>query len=48
MVESRAKDLQADAQSLDGTLETCINAYSGVTNGITKRSLRYARREIAA
>ena len=48
LVESRTKDLEADAKSLDGSLETCIKAYDGITSGITKRSLRYARREIAA
>jgi len=44
IVESRTKDLQADAKSLDGSLDTAIKAYDGITSGITKRSLRYARR----
>jgi hypothetical protein len=48
-VQSRASDLQNQANSLDGTLTICINSYSGVSTKLkAKRSLRFARREIAA
>lgn len=44
-VESRAKDLQAQASSLTGTLEVCIEKYEGLS--VNKRSLKFPRREIA-
>merc|ERR1712137_1542671 len=48
-VESRASDLQNQANSLDGTLTICINSYDGLSTKLkAKRSLRFARREIAA
>ncbi|CAN9478084.1 unnamed protein product [Alternaria alternata] len=48
-VESRASDLQREANSLDGTLTICINSYEGLSGNLkAKRSLRFARREIAA
>jgi len=48
-VESRASDLQSQAQSLSGTLTVCIQKYEGLTGSVkAKRSLRFARREIAA
>jgi hypothetical protein len=48
LVESRASDLQSQAQSLSGTITLAINSYEGITQGVKKRSLRFARREIAA
>jgi hypothetical protein len=36
LVQSRAGDLQREANSLDGTLTTAINSYQGL--GLTKRS----------
>jgi hypothetical protein len=49
-VESHAADIQEQAQSLDGTLTTCINAYSGIqTKRSLVRSAKFARRaEVAA
>ena len=48
-VESRASDLQSQAQSLSGTPTVCIQKYEGLTGSVkAKRSLRFARREIAA
>jgi hypothetical protein len=37
-VQSRAADLTVQANSLDGTLTTAINAYSGVDTGNLKRA----------
>jgi hypothetical protein len=48
LVESRASDLQSQAQSLSGTITIAINSYEGLTQSVKKRSLRFARREIAA
>ncbi|KAF3027932.1 hypothetical protein E8E12_000129 [Didymella heteroderae] len=45
-VQSRTSDLQGQAASLDGSLQTAINSYDGLS--LNRRSLRYARREIAA
>ncbi|KAF2998488.1 hypothetical protein E8E13_003103 [Curvularia kusanoi] len=45
-VESRAADLQAQAQTLDGTLQVCIDSYSGIN--LQKRSMRFARRAMVA
>ncbi|KAJ4379380.1 hypothetical protein N0V86_005425 [Didymella sp. IMI 355093] len=47
-VESRASDLQAQAQSLGGTLDTAIRSYDGLSLTRKTRSLKFARREIAA
>ncbi|KAI4648077.1 hypothetical protein J4E93_004488 [Alternaria ventricosa] len=46
--EARAADLQKEAMSLTGTLDICIAKYQGITDGITKRNLRFARGENAA
>jgi hypothetical protein len=45
-VQSKASDLQSQANSLSMTLDTCINQYSGQL--LNKRSLRFAPREISA
>jgi hypothetical protein len=48
-VQSRAADLQSQTNSLSGTLQTCINSYQGLApTAKAKRTLRFARREIAA
>jgi hypothetical protein len=46
-VQSRATDLQSQAGSLGMTLDTAIKSYEGISTS-KKRSLRFARREIAA
>ncbi|KAH6878663.1 hypothetical protein BKA58DRAFT_466309 [Alternaria rosae] len=46
--EARAADLQKEAMSLTGSLDICIKSYDGLTGGITKRNLRFARREMVA
>ncbi|KAH7345969.1 hypothetical protein BKA66DRAFT_602980 [Pyrenochaeta sp. MPI-SDFR-AT-0127] len=48
-VQSRSSDLQAQAQSLSGTIEAAINSYDGVSVSRREilRSLGFARREIA-
>jgi hypothetical protein len=45
-VQSKASDLQSQANALSMTLDTCINQYSGQL--LNKRSLRFAPREISA
>jgi hypothetical protein len=45
-VESRAKDLMSQSNSLTMTLTTCINKYQGIA--FNKRSLRFAPREVSA
>ncbi|KAF1933716.1 UVI-1h [Didymella exigua CBS 183.55] len=47
-VQSRAADLQAQTQSLDGTLTTTINAYEGLSLRRKTRSLRIARQAAVA
>jgi hypothetical protein len=47
-VQSRASDLQSQANSLSGTLQVCINSYDGLSLTKAKRTLRFARREVAA
>ncbi|KAJ4331154.1 hypothetical protein N0V87_009382 [Didymella glomerata] len=47
-VESRASDLQAQANSLSGSLDVCIQKYEGLSLSRKARSLKFARREIAA
>ncbi|CAG5171171.1 uncharacterized protein ALTATR162_LOCUS7287 [Alternaria atra] len=47
-VQSRASDLQSQANSLSGTLQVCINSYDGLSLTRAKRTLRFARREVAA
>ncbi|KAG9188327.1 hypothetical protein G6011_02250 [Alternaria panax] len=48
-VQSRASDIQSQASSLGGTLDTCIQKYEGITNNLkAKRGLRFAAREVAA
>jgi hypothetical protein len=46
MVQSRATDVQNQANSLGMTLDTAINSYDGIST-TKKRSLRSARREVA-
>ncbi|KAF2844693.1 hypothetical protein T440DRAFT_548076 [Plenodomus tracheiphilus IPT5] len=46
-VESRASDLQAQAQALRGTLDEAIKVFSGLSAPLAKRSMRFARREVA-
>ncbi|KAJ4400327.1 hypothetical protein N0V91_008786 [Didymella pomorum] len=46
-VQSRASDLQSQANSLDGSLTICIEKYEGVGQSLKARSLRFARREVA-
>ncbi|KAI4631685.1 uncharacterized protein J4E87_002391 [Alternaria ethzedia] len=46
--EARAADFKDEAGALSGTLTVCINQYQGITTGITKRNLRFARREMVA
>jgi hypothetical protein len=45
-VQSRAADLQNQADSLGMTLNTAIEKYQGITAN-KKRSLKFARREVA-
>jgi hypothetical protein len=47
-VQSRATDIQAQANSLSGTITIAINAYDGLSISSKARSLRFARRAIAA
>ncbi|KAF3042102.1 hypothetical protein E8E12_002691 [Didymella heteroderae] len=47
-VQSRASDLQAQAQSLSGSLDVCIQKYEGLSLSRKTRSLKFARREVAA
>jgi hypothetical protein len=49
-VQSRSADLQAQAESLSGTIKNAIKSYEGVnpTKRGVARSMRAARREIAA
>ncbi|KAH8724418.1 UVI-1 [Phaeosphaeriaceae sp. PMI808] len=46
-VQSRANDLQTQANALSGTLTIAIQRYNGISTG-SKRSLKFARRETAA
>ncbi|KAF3046211.1 hypothetical protein E8E11_009286 [Didymella keratinophila] len=47
-VESRTSDLQAQANSLSGSLDVCIQKYEGLSLSRKARSLKFARREVAA